>query len=191
MTVTEHPEAEAEPPDRAAVFRGLSRYWQYPTQDLIRVLREASPGLSADVELRELRVEYTRLFLGPGTGQCPPYESVYRDGDDDGELGPVRGPSTDAVRRWYREFGTRPDPERPALADHVATELEFVAHLAETEDPDVVEQFLDEHPRRWVGTFAARVRDHDPDGFYRTLLDLTERAVETGGTTVTEVTEGE
>lgn len=161
--------------DMAETFALVARCWQYPTEDLVAALEESD--LTSDVDGAELRVEYTRLFLGPGASQCPPYESVYRDGEDD-DFGPVRGPSTHAVHRWYNEYGVRPDPDHSELPDHIATEMEFAAYLAATEDRAKLQQFLDEHPRQWLGDFADCVRECDPDQFYRTLLSQTLSAVE-------------
>jgi len=40
----------------------------------------------------ELRLEYNRLFVGPGALACPPYESVYRRDRPESERGMLMGP---------------------------------------------------------------------------------------------------
>ncbi|WP_434522827.1 TorD/DmsD family molecular chaperone [Halorubrum sp. AS12] len=107
----------------------------------------------------------------------PPYESVYRDGEDSADLGPVYGPTTQAVARWYDEYDLRLRDSRSAPPDHIATELEFAAYLSANEDDSVLEQFLNEHPREWVGQFVAHLRENDPGAFYRALIQRTTEAI--------------
>ncbi|WP_135820844.1 TorD/DmsD family molecular chaperone [Halostella litorea] len=176
-TATARDARELPPAERLAA---LAVCWQEPTAELVEAVDAGAFGESADgVDEQSLRVEYTRLFLGPGPAQCPPYESVYRDAEEDeaDALGPVYGPSTQAVARWYDEYDLRTREEWSAPPDHIATELEFAATLAETEPDHRLDQFLDEHLRQWVDEFAARVRANDPSPFYERLLDRTERTL--------------
>ena len=122
--------------------------------------------------------EYTRLFVGPGRPIAHPYESVYREGR-------VMGDCTLAVRECYAEEGL--GPEDHLLPDHVAVELEFMAHLARKEaeaweegDSDRAEtclrqqeSFLREHLARWLPSFCQRVLAGEAHPFY---ADLAQRA---------------
>lgn len=157
-------------PPTAARFAALAACWRQPDDDLQAALAAET---DTTVDAQSLRAEYTRLFVGPGPSQSPPYESVYRDGERDADLGPVYGPSTQAVARWYSEYGLQPAASESAPPDHLATELEFAAYLREHEGAETLEQFLTEHPRNWIESFARRVRDADPKPFYRTLLNVT------------------
>ncbi|MEA5386265.1 molecular chaperone TorD family protein [Haloarculaceae archaeon H-GB11] len=135
-------------------------------------------GPSDGADLRDLRTEYTRLFIGPAGPPCPPYESVFRDGDGD-ELGPVRGPATAAVARWYRSFGIELAGDNADLPDHIATELEFAAYLATEGHDDRLEQFLDEHLRVWSEQLTARVEAETTSTFYASLASTTRELIET------------
>jgi len=167
--------------DVAATYAVLATCWREPSERLVAVADEGelSPvvGDLDGLDLDELRVEYTRLFIGPAGPPCPPYESVYRDGEDDAEFGPVEGPSTAAVRRWYREFGVQPAPDHPDLPDHIATELEFAAYLADEGRADRLDQFLDEHLRVWADAFLRRVEAETREAFYAALARTTREVV--------------
>lgn len=92
-------------PPTAARFAALAACWRQPDDDLQAALAAET---DTTVDAQSLRAEYTRLFVGPGPSQSPPYESVYRDGERDADLGPVYGSSTQAVARWYSEYGLQP-----------------------------------------------------------------------------------
>ncbi|MFW6265495.1 MAG: TorD/DmsD family molecular chaperone [Halanaeroarchaeum sp.] len=159
-------------PALAAGYEVLARCWREPDVALVQavedgVLEDVVPGVDA-VALDALRAEHTRLFVGPGELPCPPYESVYRD---DG--GQVLGPSTEAVVAWYRTFGVGLDPAVRDLPDHVAVELEFLAHLQRRGETATVDRFLAEHPRRWVPAFCDRVEAATREPFYRALAAAT------------------
>ena len=169
-----------EPAQIAQGYAVLARCWRQPDEALVDAIESGAldavvQGIET-VDLQRMRTEHARLFVGPNGPPCPPYESVYRDGEGEGS-GNVLGPSTKAVVRWYREYGLGLDPDWPDLPDHVATELEFAGHLAAVESPDTVEQFLDEHPRQWFGAFLERVRVETREPFYLELADATDCAV--------------
>lgn len=163
-------------------FLALAACWRRPSEDLVAAVNDGVFGSvfeqAAPVDRTALEREYTRLFVGPGDHPCPPYESVYRDAEADQELGPVMGASTRAVEQWYREHGLVLDDATGELPDHVATELEFVGHLHDTADPGTAEQFLDEHPRQWLGRFLDRVETATQSSFYRELAAATRVATD-------------
>jgi DMSO reductase family type II enzyme chaperone len=123
---------------------------------------------TTDVEAvaQALRLEYTRLFIGPQALPAPPYESVYRE-----PWWGVMGETTLAVRRAYEAAGLALDPETKALPDHVAAELEFLARLSKEQAaawsvPDErravhwlwhEHSFLERHLGQWLPAFAERV----------------------------------
>lgn len=71
--------------------------------------------------------------------------------------------------------------------DHLSAELEFVAHLSETEEagwrtgdrPGALEQlsltarFMDEHLLRWMPLFTASLEEDAETGLYRELAKWT------------------
>lgn len=165
----------------AATYAVLATCWREPTDHLVSVLErgELTPLLGSldEVDGRDLRSEYARLFIGPAGPPCPPYESVYRDGDGH-DLGPVMGPATIAVDHWYRSFGLENAPEQADLPDHIATELEFCAHLASEGMDDRLEQFLDEHLRTWTTAFLDRVEVETREPFYASLAATTREVLQ-------------
>jgi TorA maturation chaperone TorD len=132
------------------------------------------------VVLEEHLVDYCRLFLGPGDLRCPPYGSVYLDG------GVAMGPSTlDALTRYRQEgFAVTPDWREPS--DHVAIELDFMAHLAfreagacERRDAGTAQaaagaqrRFLDGHLGRWGPALSRRLAAGAEAPLYQLLSEL-------------------
>ncbi|KAA9397976.1 cytoplasmic chaperone TorD family protein [Haloarcula sp. CBA1130] len=167
--------------DAAATYAVLAECWREPTEQLIDAIEtgELVPvvGDIDSVDLRRLRAEYTRLFIGPAGPPCPPYESVHRDGDDPDELGPVNGPATMAVVRWYSEFGVQPAADHPDLPDHIATELEFAAYLAEAGLNEQLDQFLSEHLAAWADAFLRQVEAETREAFYASLAATTREVL--------------
>ncbi|ELY77821.1 MULTISPECIES: molecular chaperone [Natrinema] len=161
----------------AGGYSVLARCWRQPTADLLEAVSDGTferiePEV-AETTVEELRVEYARLFVGPAEPVCPPYESLYRDGDD-----AVLGPSARAVVKWYQSYGLGLEPEWPDLPDHIATELEFAAYLLEREDPETCERFLDEHPRLWIEEFLDDVERETREPYYRALATMTAAAID-------------
>lgn len=130
---------------------------------------------------RELAVEHHRL-----TAMAPPYASHYTEPD-----GQLMGAAAGAALRAYRAAGLMPDGAGRDLPDHLVTELEFMAGMAEQEAacwrhhrPDqaarwltLQEQFLRAHMQQWVPTWAGRTRVAEPLAYFRFLCGLTEEAV--------------
>ncbi|QGN08010.1 cytoplasmic chaperone TorD family protein [Halorhabdus sp. CBA1104] len=158
----------------------LARCWRQPDEQLRTAIESgALAGVVSEretLDLTALRTEHARLFVGPDSPPCPPYESIYRDGDGD-TAGNVLGPSTRAVVDWYDEYGLGLDPEWSDLPDHIATELEFAGHLSAVASRETCEQFLDEHPRQWFETFLDGVRAETREPFYAELADATAAVV--------------
>jgi len=129
----------------------------------------------------DLRIDYTRLFLGPFDIVSKPYGSVYLDG---GNI--VMGDSTMAVLTLYREGGFHVAEAFTEMPDHVVVEMEFL-YLLNTRlgkgDVEIVERdrleklgrsLLDEHLGRWIIPFTEAVKKGACTDFYRKLADLTQ-----------------
>ncbi len=132
--------------------------------------------------LRDLEIEYNRLFVGPARPVAPPYESVWRD-----PQGQVMGPPAQAVQQQYAEAGLALSPDYHDLPDHLAIELGFMAYLsaqqAETEGDDRLpwaeraSAFLQQHLLVWLPPFCQRIRQESRHPFYTALANLTETFV--------------
>ena len=73
----------------------------------------------------DLRVDYTRLMIGPDRVLAPPWESVYYS-----EERLVFNAQTSQVRAWYLRFQLEVENRYQEPDDHLGLELAFVAHLA-------------------------------------------------------------
>ena len=134
--------------------------------------------------LEDLRIDYTRLFLGPFDIRSKPYGSVYLDG---GNM--VMGDSTMAALALYREGGFVVDEAFAEMPDHVVVELEFLYLLntrlgdghvenGERERLAALERrFLGEHLGRWVTPFTEAMQKGACTDFYVKLSALTQRFV--------------
>ena len=85
-------------------------------------LVEAARAVTVD----DLRSEYTRQFIGPASLPAPPWESVFR-----AQKPVLFQESTLAVRAAYRAAGFKAAGYPHEADDHLATELSFMAALAE------------------------------------------------------------
>ena len=135
-------------------FKLFSLIFSYPRQDVIDEIKQMAddfPELRSalqrftGMDLEELQVEYTRLFVSHHpTLLCPPYESYYREGI-------VYGNASVEVREIYESRGLSYvyESEPP---DHISVELDFLAITGD-------EEFL-ERLKEWVFEFTRRVKEH-------------------------------
>lgn len=103
---------------------------------------------------------------------CPPYEMEYRSSEifqQSQSLADIAG--------FYRAFGLEMKSEKCERADHVSSELEFLAFLATMESRAKTREnheccikaqkdFLAEHVAMWMPAFLERVRRREPKSFW-------------------------
>lgn len=147
----------------------------------LRAWGEQNRAGLTDVAFDEIRVDYTRLFIGPGTVIAPPWESVHFS-----EERLTFQEQTLQVRDWYRRFGLRAEKIYHEPDDHIGLQLEFIAHLArlglaaaEQNDEAALEnavkaqrEFLSEHLFRWVTGWCDLVEKNAHTDFYRGMARL-------------------
>ncbi|WP_227761746.1 TorD/DmsD family molecular chaperone [Zhaonella formicivorans] len=135
--------------------------------------------------LTDWRVEYARLFIGPGWFPCPPYESAYREKQEDGSFGNLMGESTLEVRKLYQKAGL--DVGTKQLPDYHCVELEFMSYLIGQEAEqylakdregarnwqDLQEMFLKEHIELWLPEFCKDVERETNLSYYKGLSKIT------------------
>ena len=145
----------------------------------------AESGVSEQV-FEELRLDYTRLFIGPGKVLVPPWESVYFN-----EERLVFQEQTLQVRGWYRRFGLQVEKLYNEPDDHIGLELAFLAHLSglgvqalEEGDPErfnallsAQRDFLSQHVLRWAPQFCEQAAAQARTDFYRGVALLTRGAL--------------
>jgi TorA maturation chaperone TorD len=135
---------------------------------------------------KDLKADYTRLFVGVGKVLAPPWESVYFSEDR-----MIFQKETLEVRNWYQRFGLELENLHKEPDDHIGLEMSFVAYLAELgiklldeQDEekyqflnDAKRQFLSEHLLQWGPAWCALVKEHAKTDFYRGLGYLTMGAL--------------
>jgi putative dimethyl sulfoxide reductase chaperone len=203
---------------RAALYRLLALGFHEPAEPLLALLasREALQALQSaavhldrtagrtsagptlaglvrnlpaeGLPLRELRVAYTGLFIGPGKDYCAPYESVYDRRRPQEDWGTVQGPSASAMQAALTREGLVMDLGRQDLADHAAIELEFMHFLLQRAigdggqpdpaDVEIADQFLQEHLARWLPQYGQTVLEKARHPFYKHLGRLLTVVVE-------------
>ena len=137
-------------------------------------------GLSDD-RIKDLKAEYTHLFIGTSKLIASPFESVYLS-----EFPQVFQEQTLQVRGWYRRFGLEPEKIYKEPDDHIGLETAFIAHLAQlglaaldAGDSekfqsllDAQRQFLIEHLLIWGPHWCGLVIENAKSDFYRGMALL-------------------
>jgi putative dimethyl sulfoxide reductase chaperone len=128
--------------------------------------------------LDDLKVDYSRLFVGPYNLLAPPYGSVYLEGERK-----IMGESTIDVLRRYSDAGLDMSSEFKDTPDHIAAELEFIYYLVFRQieamfatamdllNTNLSQQrdFIKLHLGYWIGAFTEKVETHAETEFYRNL----------------------
>ncbi len=139
-----------------------------------------------DEHFSDLKMDYTRLFIGLDTLITAPWESVYYNRER-----MVFQEQTIQVRNWYARFGLQVEQYNREPDDHIGLEMSFVAHLAslalqalEADDQTTLKElmqaqrdFLAEHPLCWAPTWAKRVKERATTDFYRGMAHLSHGAL--------------
>ena len=133
--------------------------------------------------LEPLKVDFSKLFVGPYKLFAAPYGSVYLNGERK-----IMGDSTLEVKNRYREAGLDTAKNFKDAPDHISAELEFMYYLifkeveafsnsdAETAMNFVQKQksFLEDHLMAWVPEFAGSIIEYAENPFYQNLAKATE-----------------
>lgn len=152
--------------------------------ELCRIQSSIASYAASELDaLTALRVEYTKLFVGPGALPAPPWESVYCCGED-----LLFQESTLEVRNDYRASGYEAVGYPHEADDHLATEFGFMAALSsdaasafDDGDVDRVEvilsrqlMFLSKHLNVWLPKMKERLDGADTKigPFYRAFISL-------------------
>ncbi len=181
---------------RRDAYKLLADCYYPPDEELIETLRgldkskgslfsEIAGSASLADNIEALKIDYSRLFIGPYRLLAPPYGSIYLE-----NTRRVMGNSTLDVRSKYADEGLRIDiKEAP---DHISIELEFMHYLISREieaalDSDSIDaarylrkqkDFLEAHLGIWVSEFSNSVASNAETAFYRYLAGQTKAFVE-------------
>src|SRR6516165_8169299 len=142
------------------------------------LMYEAVAGLPEILDasvLDELAVDFADIYL-TFVLRAAPTESPWLDPDHLERQEPMF-----AVRAYYRRHGLKVLDWSKRSDDHLVPQLLFLAHLFMSPDMAALREaacFLDEHLRRWIGRFAARVAQRCGTPFYAGLALLTAAYIE-------------
>ncbi|MFC7156780.1 molecular chaperone [Halomarina halobia] len=155
-----------------SVNEGLDRGFEH-----LRAFVAANEGADPDAVRERVRAEYSRAFVGPRPPVLP-HESYYREDSD------FLGSGLAAVESSYAAAGWSPPEDYPEESDFVAVELAFLRALVDRQrrgDGDAFgyeRVFLEEHLGRWVGAFAADLREETDCDLFLAAGEILEGLVE-------------
>lgn len=169
---------------KALIVKFLSECFHYPDNEQINALmdyKDKLPERYSDIidkigDIKEMQVDYSRLFVGPFELLSAPYGSVYLE---DGRK--TFGDSTMDVVQFYQQENL--SLQFKELPDHIAVELEFLYYLMAKElmflDNDDLEesnfclekqkQFINRHLANWINDFTDLVIENANSDFYSRL----------------------
>lgn len=167
------------------LFESMATVAARVAPELAAIAGRLGPAFAAQ-PIEELRVDYTRLFLGPAGARAQPYAAVWLSGENLLLQG-----STLDVRAMYEAGGFDIADDFRDLPDHVAVELESLYLLIHRENEArwsgrrdeqaaleaLMRRFLDDHLGRWLGPFILAKHDGAQTVFYEALAELTEALV--------------
>jgi len=146
--------------------------------------------------LDTIKSEYVYLMLGPEKLTAPPWESVYVN-----KAPLLFQESTLKVRQAYLEYDLLPAAYPHEADDHLAIEINFMAHLGqlsrESFEKNDIRQlqkilsdqkaFLEKHLLVWIGDFAEQIQSSKKRDFYPQMACLTRRILHADRATLDEL----
>jgi putative dimethyl sulfoxide reductase chaperone len=151
-------------------------------QEILHDWVQKNTGGLGEELIKDLKADYTHLFVGIGKVLAPPWESVYFNEDR-----MIFQEQTLDVRNWYHRFGLELENIHKEPDDHIGLEMSFIAYLAELggklleekDDEkfvllnDAKRQFLSDHLLLWGPAWCALIIEHAKTDYYRGLGHLT------------------
>jgi TorA maturation chaperone TorD len=130
---------------------------------------------------RQLKPEFTRLFIGPRQVPAPPYESCYRSPER-----VLMQAMAIQVREQYRSAGLEVKRLNREPDDHIGLELEFMYYLNHQASAALMTQsvpallaalerqdgFLTRHLSEWTTAFCDDIAANARQEFYRCLAEF-------------------
>ncbi len=186
-------------------FRLLSEFFSPPNEDMVLRLKvlesrikkaciRAVPYIAKmakyfedEGDVDSLRVDFSRLFVGPFGMLAPPYGSVYMESGRK-----VMGNSTLDVVSRYEEEGLDISSDFHDAPDHITAELEFVYFLifkaleaASHSDMDASGRYMEkrrhfytDHIGAWISDFQENVEKKAETNFYKNLARATRTLIQ-------------
>lgn len=148
---------------------------------IVEFFSKIAKELPEKSDLKQFKIDFSKLFVGPYKLLASPYGSTYLEGGD-----VLMGDSTMDVKNRYENEGLFMDiKEAP---DHIAIELEFMYFLIlkeieakKTPDQEKADyylekqlSFLETHIGRWIPEFTDNVIVNAQTEFYKNLARITK-----------------
>jgi TorA maturation chaperone TorD len=137
-----------------------------------KTLIALKPHLNND---KELEVEYSRLFiLAFPNATVQPYGSYWLETEQC-----LMGRSTMEIKEMMAEHGIEVAENTGLLPDHLVSELEFMAYLANQDDEKAVQtqRQLLEHLTHWIPQFITALKKAEPVPYYQLAADFLEQLI--------------
>lgn len=134
-----------------------------------------------DISFENLKIQYTKLFLGPEPAYAPAWESVYISSEP-----LLFQKATLIVRKFYQDHGFMAAGYPHVADDHLGIELDFMANLAlksldchnsSNEEQSlywlkISQQFISEHLLKWLPKYVKALTRVDYSKYYNTMAEL-------------------
>jgi TorA maturation chaperone TorD len=148
----------------------------------VPLIQNMCKEFEAGADLEPLKIDFSKLFVGPYTLSAAPYGSVYLESERK-----MMGNSTQDVKNRYREAGLDTAKTFKDAPDHISAELEFMYYLIFKEieafaSSDIEtaigfiqrqKSFLEDHLMAWVPEFANSIIENAENPFYPNLAKAT------------------
>lgn len=129
----------------------------------------------SDAAMVALKLDFGRLFLGPGEPMAPPWGSVYLDA---AQL--LNSESTMAFAHFLRHNGIRIDQKTNEPLDHIGTQFAVLSFLLQQQGAQpsatgvqsLSRRFLTEHMLPWADRCLELAEGHAQTDYYRGLAIL-------------------
>jgi TorA maturation chaperone TorD len=136
--------------------------------------------------IEDLALEFTRLFIGPGS-HISPHESMHREARF-GEQKSLWNAQTVEVKKFMAAAGLKVDDSFSGMPDHLCAEFEFMQQLllkeaeAWTDEEHglganifkIEKRFYEEHLSLWVPNFCDRIIEATGHPFYKQFSEVTK-----------------
>lgn len=140
--------------------------------------------------VEDLALEFTRLFIGPGS-HISANESMHVEARF-GEPNAYWGPQTVEVKKFMEAAGLQVADTFGGMPDHISAEFEFMQQLLLKEGEEWADgkrelalnilhiemQFYDEHLSQWISNFCGKVIGASEHPFYAQFAEVTKGFIE-------------
>jgi len=127
----------------------------------------------------QMKDVYRRCFLGPSEPVAPPIESLYKEWTTDPtaetpiarQKGYLYGDSAIHLKYLYEQYEIEIPKEFENMPDHLTLLLEFLALLIQYNQPDLIQQYINDH-FDWIESFKQKLIEVDGSEPYVFITDL-------------------